>query len=262
VTALRRRHRARALLRRGPACVLLGLVLATGRAAAAQEGGQPAAPPKPWTTAAGVGLALTSGNSETSTFNANYEVVFDPRARNMVKSDGLLIRGRTEGELSSDRIALNARDEFRINGHAFVFVQNQYLRDSFKEIDYLLAPTAGFGYRLVDADATTLSVNAGLGGVWEKNPDASVRASGAVTLDQNLSHTAWTTTTFTQSFAGLWKTEDLNDALYQISAGIAVAMTARTQVKVQAIDTFKNRPPGPTIQKNDLSLIVAFVFKN
>jgi putative salt-induced outer membrane protein YdiY len=220
----------------------------------------PEPPPKAWTTTAGVGLAVTSGNSDTSTYNMNYGFTYDPKTRNVVKSDGLLIRGKTEGILSSDRLSLNVRDEFRINGRVFVFAQNQYLRDTFKEIDYLLAPTGGIGYKLVDLEKSKLSIDAGIGNVWEKNPELPIRSSGAMTLDQTFFQ-AISSTTLTQSFSGLWKVDDLDDALYRIGAGIAVSMSARTQIKIEWLDTFKNRPPAG-VEKSDVSVIMAFVFKN
>jgi len=222
----------------------------------------PAPPPKDWTTTAGVGFAMTSGNSDTSTFNASYSLVYDPKRRNIVKSDGLYLRGETEGTRSSDRLAFNVRDEYRLNARAYVFGQNQYLRDVFKEIDYLVAPTGGVGYRLVDTEATKLSVDTGLGVVWEKNPGIDLRTSGAVTLDEKFSQVLSATTTLTQSVGALWKTKDFEDALYQVGAGLAVAMSERTQLKLGVLSTYKNKPPTPDLEKNDVAVIVAFVFKN
>jgi putative salt-induced outer membrane protein len=255
--SLRRMRLPREMTTRAAAFAAL-LVFSSARVAGAQD----APPPKVWTTSAGAGVAVTSGNSDTSLFNANYSIAYDPQRKNIVKSEGLLIRGKSEGELSSDRLSLNVRDEYRFNTRAFVFAQNQYLRDTFKEIDYLIAPTAGLGYKIVDTDATKLSVDGGLGGVWERNPDADVRRSGAVTVDQRLSQRASATTTITQLFAGLWKTGDFGDALYQIGAGVAVAMSARTQLRVEWLNTYKNEPPTPDVEKNDMSLLIAFVFKN
>jgi putative salt-induced outer membrane protein len=241
------------------ACAAAALMAAAGPLAAQEP---PPPPPKVWSTSAGVGLSLTSGNSDTSTFNANYSVVFDPHTRNVVKSTGLLIRGTADGELSANRLAFTVRDEYRANGHVFVYGQTQYLRDTFKEIDYLVAPTAGVGYKILDSDATTLSVDAGVGGVWEKNLDAGVRASGAVTLEERFSRTVSASTTVTQSLAALWKTDDVDDSLYHFGVGLAVAMSARTQIKLEGITTYKNRPPTPGVEKNDVSLLVAFVLKN
>jgi putative salt-induced outer membrane protein YdiY len=238
--------------------MVTAMVLAAGAAPAAAQAPRE---PKIWTVTASVGLAMTGGNTETSTFNAGYEIKFDPQTRNVVRSDGLFLRGKTDGELSASRFGFNVRDEFRANHRVFVFGQHQYLRDRFKEIDYLLAPTGGVGVRILDADPTRLSVDAGVGGVWEKNTGLGVRSSGAVTLGQKFSHAVSDAVTVTQSFSGLWKTKDFDDALYVFGAGLAASITARTQVKIEWLDTYKARPPGPDVKKNDVSLILAFVYK-
>ena len=120
-----------------------------------------------------------------------------------------MIRGVTEGELSASRLGLNIRDEYRIGGRAFVFGQNQYLRDAFKKIVFLLAPTGGIGYKVLDTDRTKFSLDAGIGGVWEKNTDMDVRASGAVTLGERYSHALTPAATLTQSFSGVLEDERL-----------------------------------------------------
>jgi putative salt-induced outer membrane protein YdiY len=222
---------------------------------------QPPAPPKIWTVALSAGLALTSGNTDTSNLNGSYDIVYDPQRRNVIKSDGLFLRGKTEGELSANRIGLNVRDEYRLTPRAFVFGQNQYLRDEFKNIDYLLAPTAGVGYKISDTAATKLTVDGSIGAVWEKNPGFEVDASGAVAFGEKLIQTLTMTTTLTQSLTGLWKTSNFDDALYTAGLGIAASMSTRTQLKIEILDTFKNLPPLPTIQKNDIAIVMAIVYK-
>ena len=219
-----------------------------------------APPAQIWTINASAGLALTSGNSDTNTINAAYDLTYDPQRRNVIKSDGLLLRGETEGEISANRFGLNVRDEYRLTTRTFVFGQNQYLRDEFKNIDYLLAPAGGFGYKLFDSAATKLSVDAGLGAVWEKNPDVDVQTSGAVTLGEKFVQTLTATTTLTQTFTGLWKTQNFEDSLITFGAGVAVAISTRTQLKAEVLDTFKNVPP-PTVQKNDVAVLMAIVYK-
>ena len=76
------------------------------------------------------GLALTSGNTDTSTVNAAYDLVYDPQTRNVVKSDALFLRGETEGELSANRLGLNVRDEHSLTARTYVFGQNAFLKTS------------------------------------------------------------------------------------------------------------------------------------
>jgi putative salt-induced outer membrane protein YdiY len=229
-----------------------------GRTASAQA---PADPPKIWTITTSAGLALTSGNTETSTVNAAYDIVYDPDTRNTVKSDALFLRGKTDGEVTASRLGVNIRDEFRFSTRAFVFGQNQYLRDEFKDIDYLIAPSGGIGYKLFDTNVTKLDVDGGIGGVWEKNTNAEVRSSGAITAAEKLQQTLTANTTLNQSITALWKTNDFEDSLYTFGLGIAVAMSERTQLKAEVLDVYKNRPPLPEIKKNDVAVLMAIVYK-
>jgi putative salt-induced outer membrane protein YdiY len=236
------------------------LLLAFSLSAFAQAPAAPA-PPKIWTVEASAGLAVTSGNTDTSTVTAAYDVTYDPKTRNLVKSDGLWIRAKTEGVLSTDKLGLNIRDEYKLNGKAFVFAQNIYLHDEFKSIDYLLAPGGGLGYRVFDTMQTKLTVDAGAGGVWEKNPGFDVRSSGAVTAGEKLTQAITGNTTLTQSVAALWKTKDWSDTLFTFRVGVAAAMSTRTQLKAELLDSYKNKPPLVTVQKNDVAVLMAFVYK-
>ena len=247
--------------------LLCSLTLLVWSASAAPATAQPPpaqtpAPPKIWTVTVSAGLALTSGNTDTSSVNAAYDVVYNPQTKNVVKSDGLFLRSATEDELSAHRTSLNIRDEYSLTPRFFVFGQNQYLKDEFKDIEYLLAPTAGVGYRIFDTAATKLTVDGSAGVVWEKNPGFDVDTSGALAFGEKLTQTLTATTTLTQAVAGLWKTSDFADALYTAGIGVAVAISTHTQLKVEILDTYKNRPPLPTIQKNDVAVLMAFVYKS
>lgn len=221
----------------------------------------PPPPPKIWTVTASAGLAMTSGNSDTVSTNAAYDITYDPQQRNIVKSDGLFLRARTEGDLTANRLGFNVRDQYRLTPRLYVFGQNQYLKDQFKEIDYLVAPTGGLGYKLFDTAATKLDVDGGVGVVWEKNPGFDVDSSGAIATGEKLVQTITSNTTLTQTFMGLWKMEDFEDSLFTLGISLAVAMSTHTQVKIEALDTYKNKPPLPTIQKNDVAILMAIVYK-
>ena len=239
--------------------VVFSLLLSAAEALA-----QPAPAPeaKPWRLNFGAGLAVTSGNKDTSTYNASYNVTYKPHARRTFTSDALLLRGKTNGELSNERFGLNVREEFRMNDRVFVFGQNQYLRDRFKRIQYMVAPTGGVGLTTAKNERTTLTIDVGAGGVWEKNPYSDIRSSGAVTLGQKLSHVVSSTTMLTQSVSGLWKTEDFADAYYQFGAALSIGINSRVQLKIEVLDTYSNKPTGNRVEKNDVSTVFAVVFKH
>ena len=204
---------------------------------------------------------MTSGNSDTSTMNAAFELKRDTGAPLVFKSSGLLVWGKSEGVLTSDRLSLDGRVERRLSERTSLYAHTQYLRDSFKEIDYLVAPTVGLTRLLVKNDRTELGVDGGVGGVWEKNPGLEADLDGAVTAGQKFTHKVTATTELVQKVTALWKMDDFGDALYVFGAGIAASITAGTQMKIEFLDTYKARPPSPSVQKNDIATLVSFVYK-
>jgi putative salt-induced outer membrane protein YdiY len=221
----------------------------------------PEPPPPGWTGSASAGVALTSGNSDTATVNAAYELKRDTGGAFVLKSTGLLVWGKSEGELTSDRLAFDGRLERKLNARTALFGQVQYLRDSFKAIDYLVSPTVGVSRILWKDDRTELNVDGAVGIVWEQNPGLELQTDGAVTAGQQFIRKLTATTELKEKVGALWKMDDFGDALYTFSIGVAASITAGTQMKVEFLDTYKTRPPSVDVQKNDIALLVSFVYK-
>jgi putative salt-induced outer membrane protein YdiY len=252
----------------------LGVAMVVGLAAApalAQDPA-PAAPPCPcvepppppppvWTGSFGAGLALTQGNKDTTNLNLSFDIKRDPKTKTIFKADGLYILATEDGNENVDRGLVNARVERMISDRGYVFGQVSYVRDRFKDIDYLIAPTAGFGYRVIKSDRTSLDVDGSVGMVFEKNTGFDLETDGAVTFGEKFSHQISKSAAFTQGFTALWKMNDFNDALYTFSAGLAASVTTRIQLKLEFQDIYKTRPTGLLVDKNDIAFITAFVYK-
>jgi putative salt-induced outer membrane protein YdiY len=142
-----------------------------------------------------------------------------------------------------------------------VFGQIDYLRDTFKLIDYLVAPTAGVGFKVINTDTTQFSVDGGAGGVWEKNPSLDVRASGALIASERLTHKLTSTASIKHAITGLWKTADFADGLYTFSVGFGAKISERVQFSIDLLDTLKNQPPTAATKKNDVALVTGVTAK-
>jgi putative salt-induced outer membrane protein YdiY len=223
----------------------------------------PPPPPDPlWAGSIGAGLAFTSGNTDTSTLNFTVDLSSRPKARNVFKGEALYLRGEKDDELNVNRISIKMRDEYTRAPHVFVYGQLEYLRDTFKDIQYLVAPTVGVGYKVWDkADERILAFDAGVGLKSEKNPYDTVRTSAAITGAERFLRKLSPHATVSQSVAALWTADDFGDALYTLKLGIAATITARSQLKVELADFYKTRPPDVTVQKNDVSVVTAVVYK-
>jgi putative salt-induced outer membrane protein YdiY len=221
----------------------------------------PAPPPPLWTGSTGLGLSLNRGNTATTNFNATAEATRDPKTNSVWKFKGLYLRGTNEGELTVDRLLLEGRNERSFTPRVYGFGQIQFLEDQFEEIDYLFAPGGGIGYKLVVTARTSWNVDGGLGFKVEKNPGFARRNNAVLTASDKFEHKLSPAASVTQSFGALWQATDPGDALYTFTAGIAAALTSRTQLKLELLDTYATEPPNVAVKKNDVALLTALVYK-
>lgn len=219
------------------------------------------APAELYTGTIGGGFAITGGNTDTQSFNLSGELTRDPGTRNLISGTASYLHGTQNDTLNVDRTAVNVRDEYTLSGRTFLFGQMDYLRDQFKGIVFLWAPTGGIGHRVIDSEATRLVANVGAGGILEKNPGLDPGKSGSITAGQRFRQNLSSGATLTQSIAALWKTDDFADSLTNFSVGLTTTLAGNLEVKVEFIDSYKNKPSSAALEKNDTSFVTAFVVK-
>lgn len=246
--------------------ILFGLPVRSASAQAPAQ--QPAAPTSaaetptgPWTGNVSFGLALNRGNTSTTNVNASFDVAHNLKTDDVWKFHGLYLRGKDNGTLAVDRLDLEGRNERTLTERTYGFGQLQFVRDKFKAIDYLWAPSAGVGYKVINTPATTFNVDGGLGIQVEQYTGFPRHTDAVVTASDKLDYKLSPSATVTQGLGALWKVQDFGDALYTMSGGIAAAMTTHTQLKAELLDTYATRPPTIFIKSNDVALLTAVVYK-
>ena len=212
--------------------------------------------PKVWSSSAGAGIALTSGNSDTQNVNVAASTLWDPKNGRTFKADALYLLGRNNGEKQVDKASANARYERLFNERAFWFGEVGYLRDPFKDISYLVAPMAGAGYHVIRTDTRKLTVDGAAGFVAEEH-DSGASVKGGESFEWAISPVS----KLTQRLTGLWKTDDFGDALYHFDAGLSTTVAARLELKVSYLYDYKNQVPAPDVEKGDSALFAALLVK-
>src|SRR5689334_4710240 len=125
----------------------------------------PPGPPKGLSGSAGFGLSFTQGNTDTLTINATDDSIYDPKTNNVMKWNLLFLRGKQNHVLTVNRLSATFRDENSLSPRLYVFGQIDTLHDTFKQIDYLIAPAAGVGYKVLNSMRTQLTTDVGAGAV-------------------------------------------------------------------------------------------------
>jgi len=214
-----------------------------------------------WSGNLAAGLALTNGNTDTKNVNLSMALVRDPKKLSVLRVNGLYLRGDKQSVLIVNQTQFTIRDEINLYTNLFTFAQGYYVKDTFKGISSLFSPSAGIGYRFINTDAMLFAMDTGIGGVWESDIGRPRVTTGAYNAGERFSWKVSPTATVTQSINSLWKTNDWADSFHNFTAALAVSITSRAQVKMEILDSFKNRPPQPGLKKNDTALITAFVWK-
>jgi len=240
---------------------IIASIIAASVCASVAWGQTPPAPMKLYTGSFGGGFALTGGNSETKNFNLTFDMVRDPKTKNILKANASYLRGTQTNVLSLDRTSFNIRDEYSLTNRVFLFGQVDYLRDRFKEIIFYWAPSGGVGYKLINNDRTLLAIDGGAGGFFERNPGTAVSKSGSVTGGQRFTYKISPTASFTQSVTNAWKTKDFDDYLTNFSVGLTSTLIKRVDIKIAFLDSYKRKPPNLTVKRNDTAFLTAFIMK-
>lgn len=232
----------------------------------AQENLCPCPPPSPpppiWKGALGGGVSMTGGNTDTNSYSVDFAVIRDPKKKDVFKADGFYLRTDTDGEAAVDRTGLGARYERALgkSARAFAFGEVRYLRDVFKDVDHLITPTVGVGYRFLDGERVKLSADAGIGLAFEQLAGRESTTDGAMSAAENLMWKLSSSASFVHAGRALWKIDDFGDAYYHLDAGILAALARRFDLKFTFADDYKTRPlPGK--KKNDTAVLATIVFK-
>jgi putative salt-induced outer membrane protein YdiY len=218
-------------------------------------------PPPPWQTKIGFGFAYTTGNTDTQNLNLTFNVVYDPKTKNLLKADGLWIRNETDDELTADRSAFTVRDEYTFSGRTFAFTELGFQQDSFKELDSLWTPGVGIGHHLVDSETLKLTVDASVGGAFEKLFEQERTSDGTFKVGQSLQWKISESAQLTQSAWGLWKFADTSDSYYHFEISLSSSVTGWMEIKLSLVDDYKNKPASEGLKKNDLAVLANLVLK-
>jgi putative salt-induced outer membrane protein YdiY len=217
-------------------------------------------PPPPLTGSLGAGLSVTTGNSDTSAFNLDFGLVYDPKTHSLFRADALYLRSAANGDTTSDKATASLRYEYKVSDRFFAFGQLGYLHDRFKDLTYLLTPMVGGGYVIVKEKAFELAADASIGGAFEKDSGLSAASSGAFAVGESFAWKISPSATFTQKLSGLWKTNNTSNAFYHFEVGLAASLVKSFDLKVAYLIDYKNIVP-PTLKKTDTALIAAIIYK-
>lgn len=217
-------------------------------------------PIDPWASSLGAGLSITSGNSDTMNLNFAANTTWDPKTTRLFKAEALYLVGESEGEKQVDKLLAKARYEQLFNERAFWFAEAPFLRDPFREINYLVSPLVGAGYHVVSTPVHKLTFDGAVGAILEDKEITGQETSGAVKVGETYEWTISELSKVSQKVTGIWNADDFGDALYHFDASLTTALAARLELKLSYVYDYETEP-APGVEEGDSALFAAVLVK-
>lgn len=115
-----------------------------------------------WTGTGELGLVFARGNSDTETVNAKLALTYtEDRWSN--ESELSYLRSENEGELDASRFLASNKTRYELNERSYLIGSGRYDADKFSSFEYQATAAAGYGYRILEGETHTLTVEAGPG---------------------------------------------------------------------------------------------------
>jgi len=156
---------------------LLGSAVALGQAPCpcppAPEG-----PPPLWTGKAELSYVATSGNTDTSSLGAGFELNYKP-APWVFTLTGAYLRASSDGDLKAESLAGGLRGARDLTPRIDIFAAALYYRNRFAGIDSRYGGEAGAGYKIIDEKTLRLRGEAAVGYTREDPVDLPPQVSPA-----------------------------------------------------------------------------------
>lgn len=153
-----------------------------------------------WTGSGELGLVFARGNSDTETVNAKLGLAYT-RDRWSNETELSYLRSENEGELDASRFLASNKTRYELNERSYLIGSGRYDNDKFSSFDYQATAAIGYGYRVLDSETHSLSLEAGPGVRFSEERDTGdkqtdVIGRGAVDYAWTISETAKLTNGF------------------------------------------------------------------
>lgn len=195
---------------------------------------------------AGLGYLATSGNSESDSLNANFDLGWE-NERWQHTVNGAVIRSSADDVTVAESNSLAGQSKFLLNEADYLFALLQWDQDEFSAYEQQLRETVGYGRRLINNDVHTLSAEVGIGARQSDLRDGTSQSGAILYVGGNYEWVISETAKFTQTLA----IEGNDDNTY-IETNSALSARVRENLALVLGYTIKNNSDVlPGTEKTD-----------
>jgi len=206
-----------------------------------------AAPALPhWSGALSIGATWTDGNTETTTFNANFNAqrrgeddrwTFDAFSNYGESSPGTLVTSNNHGG--------GAKYDYFFSPKLYSYGQGQSKVDHVADLDLRYILGAGAGYQWFESEKTKWGTELGLSYVDEDyEDDTSDESFLGLRVASNLAYQISKTAAFEQVAEAYPSLEDSDDVVAKLDNRLKLNITGKWIAQIQYVLDFNSSPPN------------------
>ena len=217
-----------------------------------------------WSGGADLGLALTSGNSDTTNIALGLGMTRATRRdKTSIYAASVYSRDSTSGE--SRTVANTVRGGLRydrdINRKFFWYVFTDLEHNGLQDLTLRFVPGGGLGYHAIRNDRTQLDLMGGL--AWNREyfkGDFNDRSSAEAQVGQTLDHKFNSRVSLTEQLFIFPNLTNGGEYRVNFDGSLVTAITSRIGWQLTLSDRYLSNPP-PGLEKNDLLLTTGLKIK-
>jgi len=154
------------LINRITAAKALSLIVFTSGQTVIAEETAPAEPS--WKASVEFGYVATSGNTETTSINSGFSVVYEEQVWRHALDIKTIFgsaedSSTSEVETNAEKYFVEGKTDYKYSDSSYAFVLANYEDDRFSDNDYQSSIAAGRGYQFTTSEASTLNLEIGIG---------------------------------------------------------------------------------------------------
>jgi putative salt-induced outer membrane protein len=222
---------------------LIGLALLLPVPLAAQDSVPP--PPKPWALTADLGYVKTGGNADLQTLNAGDKLTYDPGSPWRFTQTFLWVYSQSDEESEANQMGGELRADYDFTDRISAYGFGGFFRDPFAGISRRFTEGLGVGYKPILAPRDTLTLEAGMSFVQERNVLDVEREYAAGRLAGFYKHVLREGAWFTLGGQVLPNLDDSDDLRADAEAALVAPLSTHFAVKVGYLVRYDGQPePG------------------
>lgn len=169
----------------------------------------------PWSGSATLGFLSTSGNTESSSLNSGFEVIYE--TGNWLHGlSGGAINSSQDGDATAEAYNLDWRTEYNFSETSYVVGRLDWRKDRFSGFDQQFSQTVAYGRRLIDTERHLLAVEIGAGAKQFDAADGTDTSDAVARAGLDYTWTFSETASFEQEI--LVESGDTNTLIESVSA--------------------------------------------